>query len=223
MTPFAVSVLVVSGLPSLQPLQPPLAEFSSEILQDTALTSPQGLDRFLVHGAASCPTKAISTARALGGALMTLERVQLWLNQNPGVEARLFKKDTLADVKKHLTYAVPSTNESCKPPTLVEAWKWPAAMSGKLCAPKIASPTEAWFTGVKSQTAAAISVKPATDPCQPRVSIALFDSKGKNRLVVHADFGGAMSAIVVGDVCQIEFSYTPDLEAFKPQWKSCKG
>lgn len=223
MTPFDVAVAVLSGLPTLTPLQPPLAEFSVEVLQDTASTSPQGHDRFLPYGGAACPTKAISTTRALGGALMTLERAQAWLGKNPGVEAKLFKKDTLGDVKKQLTYAVPTTTRGCAPPALVDGWRWPAATSGKLCTPKEPSKDEAWFVGAKNQTAAAVLVRPAADPCQPRLSIALFDSKGKNRLVVHADFGGSMSATLVGDACQIELTYAPELEAFKPQWKSCKG
>jgi hypothetical protein len=32
-----------------------------------------------------------------------------------------------------------------------------------------------------------------------------------------------MSAVVVGDRCQLELVYDPNLEAFKGEWKSCKG
>lgn len=222
MTP--VFLALVSALPIPLPFQPPLAEFSAEVLQDSAVASPEGLDSFLPYGSEKCPTKAISSARALGGALMALERTQGWLAQNPKVEAKLFKKDTLADVKKHLTYAVPVPTRPCKPVTLGDGWRWPAGLSSKLCAQAKPGPRyEAWFGAPKGNTAAAVTVQPATDPCQPRISIALFDSKGKQRLVVNADFGGSMSATVVGDVCRVELTYDPSIEAFKPEWKACKG
>ncbi len=217
-------VIALGGLPTPLPFQPPLAEFSVEILQDSAVGAPEGLDSFLPYGDEKCPTKAISTSRALGGALMALERTQAWLGQNPKVEAKLFKKDTLADVKKHLTYATPVLTRQCKAATLIDEWKWPGGLSSKLCAPpKLPIRNEAWLAAPKGATAAAVRVQSAKDPCQPRVSIALFDSKGKNRLVVNADFGGSMSATVVGDTCQIELTYDPTIEAFKPEWKACKG
>lgn len=220
-----VSLLAVSALaalPALKPLQPPLALFTLEVLQDANSASPQNGDQFIAYGGGACAGRSVSTIRAMGAALTTLERVQTWFKENPGVEAKLFKKDTLAQVMKHASAGAVSRLESCKSWGAAGEWQLPPTDPGKLCEAKTPSTSRLWFA-VKGKGSSAVQALPAGDACQPRVSIALFDPKGKTRLVLQADFGGVMSATVVGDACKVDFTWDPSIEAFKPEWKSCKG
>lgn len=217
-----LAVSLVAALPTLRPLQPPLALFTPEVMQDANTASPQNGDQFIAFGGPACAGKSISTVRAMGAALTTLERVQTWFKENPGVEAKLFKKDTLAQVMKHVSVGTVSRHEPCKPWGAAGEWQLPTADPGKLCEAKKPATSSLWFT-VKGKASSAVQALPAADACQPRVSIALFDPKGKTRLVLQADFGGVMSATVVGDACKVDFSWDPSIEAFKPEWKSCKG
>lgn len=220
-----VSLLAVSALaalPALKPLQPPLALFTLEVLQDANSASPQNGDQFIAYGGGACAGRSVSTIRAMGAALTTLERVQTWFKENPGVEAKLFKKDTLAQVMKHASAGAVSRLESCKAWGAAGEWQLPPTDPGKLCEAKTPSTSRLWFA-VKGKGSSAVQALPAGDACQPRVSIALFDPKGKTRLVLQADFGGVMSATVVGDACKVDFTWDPSIEAFKPEWKSCKG
>ena len=216
-----LAATVLSALPALKPLQPPLAIFTVEVLQGGGLASNG--DRLLSFADAECPMQAVSGLRAMGAALTMLEKAQRWLDENPGAEAKLFKKGTLGEVMKHVSRGGFAQLVPCKVVAPVETWKWPVSDFGKMCLSKLPeSPVEQWMT-VKNVQSSALIVRPAATPCQPRVSIALFDPKGKTRALLHADFGGAMSAVVVGDRCQIELTYDPTIEAFKAEWKSCKG
>jgi|JI10StandDraft_1071094.scaffolds.fasta_scaffold61097_1 hypothetical protein len=218
-----LAVSVIAALPTLKPLQPPLALFNVEVLQDANATGSQNGDELIAFGDATCAGKSVSSLRAMGAALTTLERVQSWFKENPGVEAKLFKKDTLTQVMKHASAGAIARLEPCTQWGALADWQFPSTDPGKLCIWKrIEAGPARWFA-VKGKGSSAVRALPATDPCQPRVSIALFDPKGKTRLVLQADFGGVMSATVVGDACRIEFTWDPTIEAFKPEWKSCKG
>ena len=218
-----LAVSVLAALPTLRPLQPPLALFTVEVLQDASSASPQNGDEFLRYQSEQCPGRAVSLMRAMGAGLTTLERMQTWLKENPGVEAVLFKKDTLGKVAKHSSTAVPGSAYACAAWSGEPSWQYPPTPPGKICFSKKPPATnERWLTQ-KQKAAAAVKVEPATDPCQPRVSIALFDPNGKTRLVLNADFGGVMSASLIGDACRVDFTWDPTIEAFKPEWKSCKG
>lgn len=224
MTSSLAVLALLSGLPTLKPLPPPLALFSNELLQDANLASPQNGDAFLSYASEQCPGRAISTMRAMGGALTTLERLQGWFKENPGAEAALFKKGTLGEVMKHTSAGVPGALTPCKPWAAgAPDWQFAPTDPGKLCDAKQPPAASARYFTVKGKASSAVQVRPAADPCQPRVSIALFDPKGKTRLVLHADFGGVMSATVVGDRCKLDFVFDPETGAFKPEWKSCKG
>lgn len=216
-----LAATVLSALPALKPLQPPLAIFTVEVLQ--AGGAAQDGDTLLRYAGAECPAQAVSGLRAMGAALTMIEKLQRWLDENPGAEAKLFKKGTLGGVMKNVSQGAFTPLVPCKTVAPVEDWKWPATDFGKLCPSKLpASPVEQFMT-VKNVPSAAMIVRPAATACQPRLSIAMFDPKGKTRAVLHADFGGVMSAVVVGDRCQLELTYDPNIEAFKGEWKSCKG
>ncbi len=216
-----LAMTALSALPALKPLQPPLAIFTVEVLQ-AGVTARDG-DTLLRYAGPQCPTQAVSGLRAMSAALTMIERVQRWLDENPGAEARLFKKGTLGVVMKHVSQGAFTALVPCKTVAPVEGWKWPASDFGKLCTSELAAPPVEQFMTVKNVPSSAMIVRPAATACQPRLSVAMFDPKGKTRAVLHADFGGVMSAVVVGDRCQLELVYDPNLEAFKGEWKSCKG
>ncbi len=53
-------------------------------------------------------------------------------------------------------------------------------------------------------------------PCLPRISAELFDDAGKPRFRYHADYGGVLSAEVMGDGCDVELRFDPTRQAFLP-------
>ena len=64
------------------------------------------------------------------------------------------------------------------------------------------------------------------DPVETRhaaLTAYLFDAKGVARVRLHADWGGAMSATLVGERCQlVDYVLDADKQVFTPAWKSCK-
>lgn len=213
---------LLTALPQPTPFPQPLAMFSTELLQETSSGAKDG-DVLLTWGAEACPTRAVSTVRAMGGALSMLERLQLWLTSNPGVEQRLYgRKDAVARLFQHVSEGRPAATGACRTPALREGWQWSPGVAGGVCAGKPPAASERWLE-TKKKPSGAVRVSAATDPCQPRLSIALFDATGKNRVVLNADFGGELSAMLVGDRCQLWLTFDKGLEAFKPEWKSCKG
>jgi hypothetical protein len=217
-----LAATLVTSLPALKPLKPPLATFTVEILQSD--TAAQNGDALLPFTNAECTTRAVSAIHAMGAALTMLEKLQRWLDENPGAETKLFRKGTLGEVMRHVSQGAFGRLVPCRTITPVDVWKWPARDFGTMCLSKTPlAAAERWLTVKKVQSSALLVQPAATNPCQPRLSIALFDPRGKTRAVLHADFGGVMSAVVVGDRCQIELTYAPDIEGFRPEWKSCKG
>jgi hypothetical protein len=219
-----LSLSLLAGLPTLKPFPPPLAMFSVEVIQDGPSNVASNGDSLIPYGAEKCAARSISTMRAMGGGLSMIERTLSWLEQNPGVEAKLYgKPGVLAEVMTHASGGAIALRSACTAPVLADGWKWTLDAAPKLCPVKAeALGNQRWLL-VKDAPAAAVVVNRAPDPCQSRVSIAMFDAKGKTRVVLHADFAGAMSATLVGPKCRVELTYDPALEAFKPEWKSCKG
>ncbi|MDX2013772.1 MAG: hypothetical protein SFW67_26490 [Myxococcaceae bacterium] len=219
-----IAATVLAGLPTLAPFQPPLALFSVEVIQDGPSNIASNGDSLIPYGADTCAARSISTMRAMGGGLSMIERTLTWLEGQPGVEAKLFgKRGALGEVMKHVSTAAIAPRTSCVAPKLVDGWRWSLDAAPKLCAVKSDAPTNERWLLVKDVPAAAVVVNRSPDPCQSRVSMALFDAKGKTRVLLHADFAGAMSATLVGPKCRVELTYDPTLEAFKAEWKSCKG
>ncbi len=214
---------LLAGLPPLTPLEPPLALFPAAVVQDTAVDGVGAGDVQLVFGGAQCPTRAISVMRSLSASLTMIERVQQWLDANPGAEGKLFKqKGTLGEVLSFVSAGGRSPQHPCQPQKPVDGWKLNVDAAPKLC--EVAAPaSEAWFLSGASATSAVRVSSAAAQECQPRVSVALFDAKGKTRVRLHADFSAAMSATLLGDGCRIELSWDVKAQRFKGQWKACKG
>ena len=164
--------------------------------------------------------------RFMGGAGRALEQLQQSLDRAPGSEKKLFgRKSVLGEVMKQLSTSRFEQKLSCPAAPLADGFKLELTSTPKKWCDAKADATdgEFWFFSGKS-AAAVISVqKGATDVCKPRLSTVLFDAKGVARVRLHADWGGAMSATLVGERCQlVDYVLDPDKQVFTPAWKSCK-
>ena len=125
---------------------------------------------------------------------------------------------------KQLSSARFEQKVSCTAAPLGEGFKLElSAPPKKWCDAKDATEGEFWYFAGKSPSAVISVQKGGTDVCKPRLSTVLFDAKGVARVRLHADWGGALSATLVGDRCQlVDYTLDPDRQVFVPVWKSCK-
>lgn len=221
-----VSTLVMAGLPKMEPLDQALVMFPEAVFVSPA----DGLDgndhalNPLVDE--TCSPFRVSTMRAMNGALSSLEALQAWFKKNPKVEATLFGKDgATAAIFDHVSKAQVTSPalEGCSPPELDQG-RFTTKLSGKVCKHEKPAPSfQRWLTN-NGVAAAAVTVGPSTGKaCTPLISIALFDAKGALRVLLHADFGGSVSAELVGKKCQISMNSEASEGRFQPVWKNCKG
>lgn len=218
-------MMVVSGLPSPAPLEPPMAQFAQTLLRDSMGSTEAGDTHLFFKAAESCPQRYVSTLGAMSGALSALERLQQWLAKNPGVEVTLYgRAGALAQVFTHVSKsAISNTKAPCTLPKTDE-WRLVAPLKGKLCeSQKPLSTVERWLVSKQGVVAAGVLADSAEGACAPRLSIALFDTRGALRVILNADFGGAMSAQLVGDRCRLALDYDATAGVFRPEWKNCKG
>lgn len=173
-----------------------------------------------------CEAKGVYLMRFLGGAGRALEQLQQSLDRAPGAEKKLFgRKAVLTEVMKQLSSSRFEAKVGCTAATLVDGYKLePTEAPKKWCEVK-AEPTEGefWFFA-NGKPAAVISLqKGEPDACKPRLSTVLFDAKGAPRVRLHADWGGAVTATLVGERCQVvDYTLQTDKQVFLPAWKSCK-
>jgi hypothetical protein len=209
---------LTAALPVLKPLDPPLVVYSSELISDDS--QARDGDSLMVFGGQACPGRAASAMRALGGALSLLERLQRWFSDNPDAERRLFgRKGVLAELLTTTSESSVVASRSCTPPKLAEGWKWAFGMAPKLC-PAASPSNQTWF--VRSQkVAAAVVVTAAADVCSPRLSTALFDPKGRVRVLLNVDFSSVPSVTLMGASCKLELVFDSESKRFIGQWKSC--
>lgn len=65
---------LLSGLPTLKPLPPPLAMFSVDVIHDGPANVATDSDSLVPYGGGACAARSLSTLRVLGGGLSMLER-----------------------------------------------------------------------------------------------------------------------------------------------------
>ena len=219
-------------LTAATPPPPPLGEISAPFghIGNVVDALPQGgvsdSDKLLAPKWEGCEPKGVYLMRFLGGASRALEQLQQSLDRSPGSEKKLFgRKAVLTEVMKLLGSSRFELKLGCAAGELGDGYKLElTAPPKKWCDAKAdASEGEFWFFS-KNKPAAVISVqKGGTDVCKPRLSTVLFDGKGAARVRLHADWGGAVSATLVGDRCQlVDYTLDTDKQAFLPVWKSCK-
>lgn len=222
---FVASVLVASP-PALGEISAPLGRIGNVVDR-----LPQGgvadSDKILRPTWGDCEPKAIYLMRFMGGTGRALEQFQQSLDRSPGSEKKLFgRKGVLSEVMKKLGSSRFDPQISCTPIALVDGYKVQlTAPPKKWCEGQVDSAEgEFWFFAA-AKPQAVISVQHGeTDACKPRLSAVFFDAKGAARLRLHADWGGEMSATLVGERCQVvEYTLDSARQVFVPVWKSCKG
>jgi hypothetical protein len=156
----------------------------------------------------------IHVTRFVSGAMYAMQQLAEWLNQTPGLEAQLFsRKGVIGEVLQGLTHSLPGEQHACA-----------AAPKELTSAPKLcpgAGKNEAWLVDGK-QPAAFVRWSPSKE-CLPRIDSVLFDAKGAARLRYEADFAGVVTATLVGDRCNIVFSYDEAKQVFHAERRGCKG
>lgn len=224
--------LVASLLLCAAPAAPTLGEISAPLghIGSVVDALPKGgvsdTDKVVAPKWDGCEPKGVYLMRMLGGAGRVLEQLQQSLDRAPGAEKKLFgRKAVLSEVMKQLATSKFELKVSCTAPELVDGFKLEVAgQPKKWCDAKPdATEGEFWFLSGGKPAAVISLTKGGTDVCKPRVSTVLFDAKGAGRVRVHADWGGAVCATMVGERCQV-VDYTLDAErqVFLPVWKSCK-
>lgn len=183
-------------------------------------------DRSVQPAWESCPAQAVFLVRAMSGTIRALEQLQQSLDATPGVEKKLFaRKAVLTEVLRHLSGAAWAPKVPCAASPLADGYRLDLAQAPKKwCDAKGAQDGEFWFF-TRGKPAAVVSVRPGgeTSPCKPRLSVTAFDPKGAARVRVHADWGGAVTAALVGDRCQLlDYQFDPGRQVLAPAWKSCK-
>lgn len=171
---------------------------------------------------------AVHLSRVLQVSLHTLSKLQGWLDQTDGLEARLFSgKGRLAEVSKLVSGAEPSAR-LCTVPS-ADGWKLvpQKAPPSKCKASEVPAGRlgDYWWTHA-AKPAAVVAVSepaPGADNCRPRVSAVLFDQTGKARLRFHSDLYAPPQFTLLGDRCQaLEFSHDEKVSGFKATPTPCK-
>jgi hypothetical protein len=171
-----------------------------------------------------CEPQVVWLMRALGGTIRAVEQLQQWLDRTP-LEKTLFKKKkVLADVVKTLSDSKYESRVACPAPRLSGFKLDLKEAPPKFCPAKDERSTgDFWFFAHDKPAAVINILKGDPDACAPRISVLLFDSKGLARVSLHADWGGVMSANLLGDSCKsVDFDFNREKQAFVPTLKSCK-
>ncbi len=224
-------LLVVLSAPPPPPPQPgeisaPFGHFGA-VVGDAPAGGLSDGDKAVVPQWEGCPPQGVYLVRMLTGTVRALEQLQQSLDAGKGAEKRLFaRKAVLTEVLRHVSAASFAPKVRCTPVPLEEGARLGlTAPPKKWCEAKPgAQDGEFWFF-TQGKPAAVVSVQPGAEgaACKPRVSVVAFDAKGLARVRLHADWGGAVSATLVGDRCQVlEYTFAADRQVFAAEWKSCK-
>jgi hypothetical protein len=227
MSSLLAALLVASAPVKLAPISAPLGHLGG-VVEDV---QPGGVSDSLVpviFGPDGCTPRVVALSRFLGGAGRALEQLQRWMDSSPGFEASFFKKtERLSDVMRLLSAATPQRAKgACRAPPVRDGFKPTHSRVPKSFCASDPERTlgEYWFFSGETP-AAVIRVAPGTpEACAPRISSILFDSSGAARLRLSADWGGEVSAELLGDRCQLlEFRLDEKPHHFLPRRESCKS
>ncbi len=234
----ALNALVLAGSPApagwdaLPFLPAPLGRLGDAIADVPAGGVPAG-EKVVVARYEGCDReRAVFLNRFLAGAALGGNQIQSWLATN-GKEAAVFK-DRLA-LGKALDRAREGLfveGQRCQSAPK-DGWKLELqSLPRALCAKERKGGTgEFWFakpgmTKGKDLTAV-VRLAPAgpavEDRCRLRASAALFDDKGKARLLFHADYGAALEVELRGDGCSVAFVFDSAIQGFRARpLKGCR-
>lgn len=182
-------------------------------------------DQPVVLATPTCEPTVVYLTRYVGGTLRALEQLQQWLDRAQ-LEKRLFKRPgVLGEVLRHVSEAHREPKKSCAPLALEEGFKLGLTEAPKkLCAAPVDQATgDFWFMGPSGPAAVTSVVAGSPEVCKPRLSVVLFDPRGQARVRVHSDWGGAISANLLGDSGQcVDFSFREQQQEFVATLRACK-
>jgi hypothetical protein len=172
----------------------------------------------------SCEPQAIFYERYISGTIRALEQLQFWLDANKGLEKKLFtKKNTLGEVMGLARSASFSQVVPCLPSVLDEGFKWSLLNTPKKFCQGLPERREYWGFNKKNASFTVSFQNGQPNTCALRFSSILFDKSGVARVRLHADWGGKVSAELLGDRCQkIDFSLDETASFFVPSRSACK-
>lgn len=221
----AASTLLAAPKPEPLPSLPaPLGQVGT-VVQPAGAKAPTDQDRAVLSHVAGCEDQAIFPLRMLASTIRAAEQLDGWLASVKGLEAKVFgkAKGTLGGVVAHLRTAAFEAKHECGEAPVRDGFKLVAvAPPAKWCPlPEGAGGGTRWFFSA-GKPAAVVFVDPGAAPaCRARVSALLFDAKGKPRLAVHADWGGAMAAELFGDRACVDFAFDAQEQSFRPTLGKC--
>jgi hypothetical protein len=228
-----VFALVTALTLAAPPPPPPLGEISAPLghIGNVVDAPPKGgvsdSDKVVVPQWEGCQAQGVYLMRFLGGSARALEQLQQSLDRGGAdAEKRLFgRKGVLGEVMKQLGSSRFESRVPASPSALADGYRLELTAAPRKWsdAPPGAAEGEYWFFA-QGKPAAVVSLqRGAPDACKPRLSTVLFDARGTPRVRLHADWGGALSASLIGERCQaVEYSLQPERQVFSPLWKSCK-
>jgi hypothetical protein len=226
--------LVLSATPApevsstLPPIPAPLGHIGGVITPLPSQLSQS--DRPVTLAFEGCEVQVVWLMHALGGTIRAVEQLQQWLDRT-GLEKTIYKKkQVLAEVVRQLSEAKFEPRMVCAEPKrgrleLKEGFKLDLKEAPKtFCeAPEGRSTGDFWFFNGEHPSAVVNVSKGEPDLCAPRLSVMLFDRKGLGRVRLSADWGGVMSANLLGDSCKsVDFDFSAEKQAFVATLKSCK-
>lgn len=229
-----------SGPKELSVLAPPLGRIG-DVVQPVPAGGRPGSETIVTATFPGCDEpRALYLSRfMLMGAARAGEQVQQWLTKEPAIRKKLFgKKDRLAEALAKARQSTHHEGAGCQkvqgtfrhvelpqdgrlewaeaPALLCKLERGPVEKGGIWL---FTTPTQ---KNVKRKDfGAAVALAPAAegqDACLPRMSAVLFDDAGKARLRYHANFGGALQVVLVGDKCRaVVFNFDEGRQVFVPE------
>ena len=156
----------------------------------------------------------VNVSRFVAGTAYAMQQMVEWLYLSP--ELKPFPAGALDEVTAGVTNGAFGEQKACK------ALPKDVTSAPKLCAGKAAD--HAWLVA-NGKPAALVrwSAASGKDKCLPRLTGVLFDGKGTARVRYDADFGGAAGGALLGDKCQVVFTFDVKNEVFHAARRGCKG
>lgn len=217
--------LAVASSP-LPPLPGPLGHIGGVVAPAPGDGAPDPQHGVVFQHAPSCPLQVVAYTRMLAGTVRAAEQMQAWLEPLK-LERQLFgsTKGTLAGVVGRVRTAKYVPRAPRQRPPLVDGAKLHYRKAPTLLAVALSGPAqegEAWFVDERGRPVGVIHLAPgSTDVCRPRLSAVLFDVRGFARLRLHADWGGEVSAELVGDGGkEISFAFNRETQGFSAMHRS---
>jgi len=210
MLPLAAAAMLaaapVSGAPVVPGVLAPLGRYGDVVTEPPTRGFPAG-EVLVVGKPAGCAQgQAVWLSRAVAGTVRAAEQLLQWLETYPAEAEGTFGPgpralDVLRQAVDRGNSAVASAVAHCG--AVKGPWRLPVngGRSARCELPLSLERSGQWdFTsGPGKHPAARVRYAPgdAGHPCQPRLSVALFDSAGKVRVLVHADYAGAALEITL--------------------------